>query len=74
VAPEAAHGGPLALVEDGDRIRVDIPARRLDLLVDADELAKRRADWKPIAPQFDYGVLRKYAKLVGSAANGAVCD
>jgi dihydroxy-acid dehydratase len=74
VAPEAAHGGPIALVQDGDRIRVDIAARSIDLLVDAAELDERRADWKPIAPQFDYGVLRKYAKLVGSAAIGAVCD
>jgi dihydroxy-acid dehydratase len=74
IAPEAAHGGPIALVEDGDRIRVDVGARTLDLLVDDDELERRRADWKPIAPQFDFGVLRKYAKLVGSAAIGAVCD
>ena len=74
VAPEAAHGGPIALVADGDRIRVDIAARTLDLVVDATELDQRRANWKPIAPQFDYGVLHKYAKLVGSAAVGAVCD
>jgi dihydroxy-acid dehydratase len=74
VAPEAAHGGPIALVQDGDRIRVDIGARRIDLLIDEAELAHRREDWKPIAPQFDYGVLRKYARLVGSAAVGAVCD
>ena len=74
VAPEAAHGGPIALVVDGDRIRVDIAARTLDLVVDATELDQRRANWKPIAPQFDYGVLHKYAKLVGSAAVGAVCD
>ncbi len=74
IAPEAAHGGPIALVQDGDRIRLDMTARTLELLVDADELDARRADWKPLPPQFDYGVLRKYAKLVGSAANGAVCD
>ena len=74
VAPEAAAGGPIALVEDGDRIRLDLAARTLDLLVDADELERRRAGWKPIEAQFDFGVLRKYAKLVGSAANGAVCD
>ncbi|WP_375485615.1 dihydroxy-acid dehydratase [uncultured Jatrophihabitans sp.] len=74
IAPEAAHGGPIALVRDGDPIRLDMTARTLDLQVDAAELEARRADWKPLAPQFDYGVLRKYAKLVGSAANGAVCD
>jgi dihydroxy-acid dehydratase len=74
VAPEAAVGGPIALIADGDRIRLDLTARTLDLLVDDEELERRRAEWKPIEPQFDFGVLRKYAKLVGSAANGAVCD
>ena len=73
VAPEAATGGPLALVADGDRIRLDIPSRTLDLLVDPAELDRRRAGWKPPAPRFETGVLAKYAKLVGSAANGAVC-
>jgi dihydroxy-acid dehydratase len=47
--------------------------RTLDLVVDDDELERRRAEWKPLPPQFDYGVLGKYAKLVGSAAAGAVC-
>jgi dihydroxy-acid dehydratase len=65
VAPEAARGGPLALVEEGDRIRVDLPARRLDLLVDDETLATRRAGWK-------LGALAKYARLVGSAEGGAV--
>jgi dihydroxy-acid dehydratase len=74
IAPEAAVGGPIALVEDGDRIRLDLAARTLDLLVDPAELERRRADWKPIDPQFDFGVLRKYAKLVGSAAIGAICE
>ncbi|PZS34295.1 MAG: dihydroxy-acid dehydratase, partial [Pseudonocardiales bacterium] len=73
VAPEAAVGGPIALVADGDRIRVDMTARTLELLVDDAELQRRQAEWKPIPPQFDYGVLGKYAKLVGSAAEGAVC-
>jgi dihydroxy-acid dehydratase len=73
VAPEAAHGGPIALVRDGDRIRLDLPARTLDLLVDEDELARRRADWKPLPQNLDFGVAGKYAKLVGSAAQGAVC-
>ena len=74
IAPEAAVGGPIAFIRDGDRIRLDLTARTLDLLVDDAELGRRRAEWKPVEPQFDYGVLRKYAKLVGSAANGAVCD
>jgi dihydroxy-acid dehydratase len=73
VAPEAAAGGPIALIADGDRVRLDLPARTLDLLVDADELDRRRAGWKAPAPRFETGVLAKYAKLVGSAANGAVC-
>jgi dihydroxy-acid dehydratase len=73
VAPEAAVGGPIAMVADGDRIRIDMTARTLDLLVDDAELQRRQAEWKPVPPQFDYGVLAKYAKLVGSAAEGAVC-
>jgi dihydroxy-acid dehydratase len=74
VAPEAPHGGPIALVQDGDRIRLDVEARTLDLLVDEAELATRRAGWKPREPRYTTGVLGKYAKLVGSAAQGAVCD
>ncbi|MGH3833291.1 MAG: dihydroxy-acid dehydratase, partial [Pseudonocardiaceae bacterium] len=72
VAPEAAHGGPIALVRDGDPIVLDVPSRELNLNVDAEELTRRRQDWK--APQRPLrGVLAKYAKLVGSAAHGAVC-
>jgi dihydroxy-acid dehydratase len=74
VAPEAVDGGPIGLVEDGDRIRIDIPNRSLDLLVDEAELARRRAAWAPLPPRYDRGVLAKYAKLVGSASRGAVCD
>jgi dihydroxy-acid dehydratase len=74
IAPEAAHGGPIALVEDGDRIRLDLNARTLDLLVDEAELQRRRESWRPLPQAFDYGVLGKYAKLVGSAAQGAVCS
>ena len=74
VAPEAAVGGPIALVHDGDRIRLDMTTRTLDLLVDDAELERRRlTEWKPLPPRFDYGVLGKYAKLVGSAASGAIC-
>ncbi len=74
VAPEAVDGGPIALVADGDRVRIDIPNRRLDLLVDDAELAARRSAWVPLPPRYDRGVLAKYAKLVGSASRGAVCD
>ncbi len=74
VAPEAPHAGPIAFVRDGDRIRLDVEARTLDLLVDEAELAARRDGWKPREPRYTTGVLGKYAKLVGSAAQGAVCD
>ena len=72
VAPEAVDAGPIAFVRDGDLIRVDIAARSLDLLVDADELEARRTDWAPLPPRYTRGVLAKYAKLVRSAAQGAV--
>lgn len=74
VAPEASKGGPIALVADGDPVRLDMRARALDLLVDEAELERRRAGWKPRSARYDTGVLGKYAKLVGSAAQGAVCD
>ena len=73
VSPEAVDGGPIGLVQTGDRIRIDIPSRTLDLLVDDDELARRRADFAPLPPRYTRGVLAKYAKLVGSASRGAVC-
>ena len=73
VAPEAAVCGPIALVQDGDIIRLDVASKRLDLMVDPAELERRRADWKPLEPRYTTGVLAKYAKLVGSAAEGAVC-
>lgn len=72
VAPEATDGGPIALVQDGDRIRLDVSARTLDLLVDDAELEHRRAGWKPLEPRYTSGVLGKYAKLVGSASQGAI--
>ncbi len=73
VAPEAANGGPIGLVNDGDVIRLDMSARTLDLQVDDDELGRRRAAWVPHPQNLNVGVLGKYAKLVGSAARGAVC-
>lgn len=74
VAPEATDAGPIALVEDGDRIRLDLQQRTLDLLVDDDELARRKQVWAPREPRYRKGVLGKYARLVGSAAEGAVCS
>ncbi len=73
VAPEAADCGPIALVADGDRIVLDVPHRRLDLLVGAAELADRQAGWKPRESRYPTGAIGKYARLVGSAAQGAVC-
>jgi len=72
IAPEAVDAGPVAFVRDGDRIRVDIAARSLDLLVDEAELEARRAGWAPLPPRYTRGVLAKFAKLVQSAAKGAV--
>lgn len=72
IAPEASDGGPIALVRDGDLIRVDIAARTLDLLVDPTELAARRESWAPLPPRYTRGVLAKYAKLVHSASEGAI--
>jgi len=74
VAPEAFDGGPIAFVQDGDRIRLDAAARTLDLLVPDEVLAARREGWTPPAAKHERGVLAKYAKLVGSARFGAVCD
>jgi dihydroxy-acid dehydratase len=72
VSPESFVGGPLALVCDGDRIRIDTIARRMDLLVGEQELAKRRQAWKPRPPRHRAGALAKYARLVGQAPGGAV--
>jgi dihydroxy-acid dehydratase len=74
VAPEAVDGGPIALVKDGDRIRIDTKQRTLDLLIDDKELAQRRSEFRPLPPRYTSGVLGKYSKLVGSASKGAVCD
>jgi len=74
VAPEAVDGGPIAFVKDGDRIRINTVERTLDLLVDDNELAKRKANFSPLPNRYKSGVLSKYVKLVGSASKGAVCD
>jgi dihydroxy-acid dehydratase len=72
IAPEAVDAGPIAFVRDGDLIRVDIAARKLDLLVEPAELEARRNGWAPLPPRYTRGVLAKYSKLVHSAAEGAV--
>ena len=74
VSPEAAVGGPIALIEDGDQISVDLPARKLDLLVDEDILAKRKATWRARPCKFTRGWLARYECLVSSAARGAVLE
>jgi dihydroxy-acid dehydratase len=72
VAPEAALGGPIGLVEEGDEIVVDVEARRLDLEVPEPVLAERRARWQAPPPRYLGGVMAKYAALVSSASEGAV--
>ncbi|ABI56900.1 dihydroxy-acid dehydratase [Alkalilimnicola ehrlichii MLHE-1] len=74
VAPEAAAGGTIALVREGDTVTIDADANRLTLEVDEAELARRRAAWQPPEPRATRGVLGKYAQMVGSAAQGAVTD
>jgi dihydroxy-acid dehydratase len=74
VAPEAAVGGNLAFVNEGDSITLDAERRLLQLNVSDDELARRREAWHPPAPRYKTGVLAKYAALVSSASAGAVTD
>ena len=72
VSPEAAQGGPIALVKNGDPIKIDTVAQRLDVELSKEELAKRQANWKAPEPRYSNGVMAKYAKLVSSASQGAV--
>jgi dihydroxy-acid dehydratase len=74
VAPEAVDAGPIAFVRDGDRVRVDVHQKRLDLLVDDAELAKRREGWSPPEPRYPGGVFGKYVRLVSGAERGAVTN
>jgi dihydroxy-acid dehydratase len=74
VVPEAQEGGPIALVHDGDPIRIDAKQRRIDLEVPADELARRRARFAPPAPRVTRGVLGRYVRSVRSASEGCVTD
>jgi dihydroxy-acid dehydratase len=73
IAPEAVDGGPIAFLRDGDRIRLDVARGLLDVDVPADELDSRKVGWSPLPPKYTRGVLGKYAKVVQSAAHGAVC-
>jgi len=72
ISPESFIGGPLAMVREGDRIRIDAGARTMDMLVDGKKLAERRQSWKPRPPRHRAGALAKYARLVGQAPGGAV--
>ncbi|MGH9152228.1 MAG: dihydroxy-acid dehydratase [Acidimicrobiales bacterium] len=74
VAPEAVDGGPIAFVRDGDRIVIDVTARRMDVLVDEAEITRRRGEWKLPEPRYTTGVLAKYARLVTGAERGAVTE
>jgi len=74
VAPEAVDGGPIAFVREGDRILIDVHEKRLDLLVDESELARRRGEWKLPEPRYTSGFLAKYARLVAGAEKGAVTN
>jgi dihydroxy-acid dehydratase len=74
ITPEAAVGGPIALVRSGDRIVIDAEKREISLCVSKAELTKRRKTWKPMRPRYTRGVLAKYAAVVDSASKGAVTD
>jgi dihydroxy-acid dehydratase len=73
VAPEAVDAGPIAFVQDGDPITLDVANRTLEVEIDDDELARRKDGWTPLPPRYTTGVLAKYRKLVSSASEGAVC-
>ncbi len=72
ISPEAAAGGPIALVQDGDEIEIDIPNKRLTLLISEEEMARRRGAWQPPAPRVTGGYLARYAAMVSSASQGAI--
>ena len=74
ISPEAAVGGPIALVHEGDTIEIDINANTINLLISDEEFAKRKAEWKPRQPKITTGYLARYAKLVTSGAQGAVLE
>jgi dihydroxy-acid dehydratase len=72
ISPEAMEGGPIAVVRDGDRIRIDIPKRTIEVLIPGEEIKKRLAKWRPPKQKITKGYLSRYAKMVSSAGTGAV--
>jgi len=72
ISPEAMEGGPIAIVKEGDRIRIDIPKRSVEVVIPADEIKRRLARWKAPKPKITKGYLARYARMVSSAGNGAV--
>jgi len=74
ISPEAAEGGPIALVQEGDKIKIDIPGKTLTLLVDDSELARRRQNWRAPEPKIKHGYLSRYSRVVSSGSQGAVCE
>ncbi len=73
ISPEAADGGPIAFIQEGDRIRIDIPQKTLTLLVEEAELAQRKAAWRPPEPKIKHGYAARYSRMVSSGSTGAVC-
>jgi dihydroxy-acid dehydratase len=74
ISPEAAVGGPIALIKNGDKLKIDVPNRKLHLDVSEQEMAKRKAAWRPLPPKVTTGYLSRYAKLVTSADKGAILE
>lgn len=74
VSPEAAVGGPIALIEEGDMIQIDIPGHKLNVAVSEEEMARRRENWKPRQPKVTTGYLARYASMVTSGDRGAVLE
>ena len=72
ISPEAAHGGPIALVQEGDKILIDIPGKKIDLLISEEEFARRKSEWKPPTRKINTGYLARYASQVSSADKGAI--
>lgn len=72
ISPEAQEGGPIAIVRDGDPIRIDIPGRKLELLLSEEEIQKRLKQWSPPPPKISKGYMARYARMVTSSGTGAV--
>jgi dihydroxy-acid dehydratase len=72
ISPEAMEGGPIAIIKNGDRIRINIPKRKIDLILSDEEMKMRLSTWSPPAPKIKKGYLSRYAKMVSSAGKGAI--